>query len=106
MTKYRHVDTSTVNPILKKGTRGSFHQWTKDDYDLTVTVIQKPYVQGGFGITPNVLAQTSVKVTMTSRFLTLVGSLSLEEQKLWFPNQVVPDPGMLPVHFRSHRYRF
>ena len=29
---------------------------------------------------------------MTSRFLVLVGSLSLEEQKLWFPNQVVHDP--------------
>jgi hypothetical protein len=29
---------------------------------------------------------------MVSRFLTLVGSLSLEEQKLWFPNQVVHDP--------------
>jgi hypothetical protein len=29
---------------------------------------------------------------MASRFLALVGSLSLEEQKLWFPNQVVHDP--------------
>jgi len=29
---------------------------------------------------------------MASRFLQLVGSLSLEEQKLWFPNQVVYDP--------------
>jgi hypothetical protein len=29
---------------------------------------------------------------MTSRFLVLVGSLSLKEQKLWFPNQVVHDP--------------
>ena len=75
-------------------TTGSFHQWTKDDYDLAVTVIQTPHAQdtqGGFGITPNVLAQTSVKVAKTSRFLTLVGSLSLEEQKLLFPNQVVHD---------------
>jgi hypothetical protein len=29
---------------------------------------------------------------MASRFLGLVGSLSLEEQKLWLPNQVVHDP--------------
>ncbi len=29
---------------------------------------------------------------MTYRFLTLVGSLSLEEQKFWLPNQVVHDP--------------
>jgi hypothetical protein len=43
-------------------------------------------------MTPNVLAQTSAKVAMASRFLQLVGSLSLEEQKLWFPNQVVYDP--------------
>jgi hypothetical protein len=74
-------------------TTGSFHQWTKDDYDLAVTVIQTPHAQdtqGGFGITPNVLAQTSGKVA--SRFLDLVGSWSLEEQILWFPNKVVHDP--------------
>jgi hypothetical protein len=29
---------------------------------------------------------------MTSRFQTLIGSLSLEEQKPWVPNQVVRDP--------------
>jgi hypothetical protein len=92
MNTYRHVDTTMANAILKKGTRGSFHQWTKDDYDLAVTVIQKPHAQGGFGITPNVLAQTSAKVAIASRFLTLVGSFSLEEQKLWFPNQSVHDP--------------
>ncbi len=88
----RHVDTAIANAILKKCTRGSFHQWTKDDYDLAVTVPQKPHTSGGFGMTPNVLAQTSAKVAMTSRFLGLVGSLSLEEKKLWFPNQVVHDP--------------
>ncbi len=42
------------------------------------------------------LAQTSVKVEMSSRllsrFLSLVGSWSLEEQKLWFPNHVGHDP--------------
>ncbi len=57
-----------------------------------MTVIQKPHAQGGFGITPNVLAQTSAKVAIASRFLTLVGSFFLEEQKLWFPNQSVHDP--------------
>jgi hypothetical protein len=83
---------SIVNIILKKGTRGSFHLWSKDDYDLVVTVIQKPHVLGDFGMTPNVITQTSVKVILTSRFLGFVGSLSLEKQKLWFPNQVVHDP--------------
>jgi hypothetical protein len=29
---------------------------------------------------------------MTSRFLKLVGSLPLEEQKLWIPNQLTHDP--------------
>ena len=43
-TQDRHVDTAIPNDILKKGTRGSFHQWTKDDYDLTVTMIQKSHV--------------------------------------------------------------
>jgi hypothetical protein len=65
---------------------------SKDDYDLGVTVIQKSHVSGGFGMAPNVISQTSGKVDMTSHFLGLVGSLSLEEQKLWFPNQVVHDP--------------
>ena len=60
---------SITNAILKKGTRGSFTLWGKDDYDLEVTVFQKTHVLGGFGLTPNVIAQTSAKVDMTSRFL-------------------------------------
>ncbi len=43
-------------------------------------------------MTPNVLPQISAKVVMTSRFLKLVGTLPLEEQKLWFPNQLAHDP--------------
>ncbi len=67
-----------ANDILKKGTRGSFLFWDKDDHDLVVTVIQNPHTLGGFGL--------------TSRFLGLVGSLTLEEQQLWFPNQQDHDP--------------
>jgi hypothetical protein len=77
---------------LQKGTRGSFHHWVKDDYDLAVTILQKPNALGGFGLTPNVIAQISAKVAMASRFLQLVGSLPLEEQKLWLPNQLAHDP--------------
>ncbi len=29
-----------TNDILKKGTRGSFQLWGKDDHDLVLTVIQ------------------------------------------------------------------
>ena len=90
--EYRHVDTVITNPILKKGTRGSFHLWVKDDYDLAVTVFQKPDGFGGFGLTPNVIAQSSAEVTMTTRFLSWVGSFTLEEQKLWLRNQLVHDP--------------
>jgi hypothetical protein len=78
--QHLHVDKAITNAILKKGTRGSFHLWVKDDYDLAVTMLQKPHALGGFGLTPNVIAQTSAKVTMASRFLGLVGSLPLEEQ--------------------------
>ena len=39
---------------------------------------------------------------MSSRFLTLVGFLSLEEQKLWFPNQVVHDPDTWTAHHLLH----
>ncbi len=38
-----HVDMVIENAILKKGTRGSFQFWGKDDHDLTVTVIQKTH---------------------------------------------------------------
>jgi hypothetical protein len=31
--KKLHVDTTIASAILKKGTRGSFHQWTKDTYN-------------------------------------------------------------------------
>ena len=51
-----------------------------------------PHGDGGFGLTPNVIAQTSSKLGMVSRFLGLVGSLPLDEQKLWIPNQLVHDP--------------
>ena len=64
-----HIDTSIAKAILKKGTRGSFHHWVQDDFDLAVTMLQKPHALGGFGLTPNVLAQISAKVSMTSRFL-------------------------------------
>jgi hypothetical protein len=57
-----------------------------------VNMLQKPHTQGGFGLTPNVLTQISVKVAMASRFLQLVGSLPPEEQKLWLPNQLTHDP--------------
>ena len=77
-----HVDTVITDAILRKGTRGSFRQWDKNDYDLTVTRLQMPHTEGGFGLTPNVIDQTSAKVAMSSRFLGFVGSLPLEEQHL------------------------
>ena len=50
-----------------------------------------PHTDGGFGLTPNVIAQTSAKVAMASRLLGLVGSLPLDEQHHWIPNQLVHD---------------
>jgi hypothetical protein len=72
-TEDRYVDTTITNDILQKGTRGSFRQWDKNYYDLAVTMIQKSYSLGGYGMTPNVITQTSFKVVMTSRFLTTTG---------------------------------
>jgi hypothetical protein len=69
-----HVNMAIANAILKKGTRGTFQLWGKDVHDLAVTVLQKPHALGGFGLTPNVIAQTSAKVAMASRFLGLVGT--------------------------------
>jgi hypothetical protein len=60
----RHVDIAVVNVILKKGTRNSFVDWPKQDYDMV----------------------------MGSRFLGFVGSLPLDEQKIWLPNQSAHDP--------------
>jgi hypothetical protein len=77
-----HVDMVIANAILKKGTRGSFKFWDKNDHDLPVTILQKPHDLGGFGLTPNVIVQTSVKVDMTSRFLVFVGSLPLKKQQI------------------------
>ncbi len=57
-----------------------------------MTVLQKPHALGGFGWTPNVIAQASAKVDVASRFLGLVGFLPLEEQQLWLPNQQAHDP--------------
>ena len=72
-----HVNTAIADAILRKGTRGSFRQWDKNDYDLAVTRLQMPHADGGFGLTPNAIAQTSAKVAMASRFLGLVGHLYL-----------------------------
>jgi hypothetical protein len=33
-----HVDKTIAKTILQKGTRGSFHHWVEDDYDLAVTM--------------------------------------------------------------------
>jgi hypothetical protein len=51
-----------------------------------------PHAMGGFGLTPNVLAQSTTKATMGARFLGLLGSWPLDEQKIWLPNQSVQDP--------------
>ena len=53
-----------------------------------------PHTDGGFGLRPNTITQTSAKVVMTSRFLGLVGSLSPGKQNLCLPNQTVHDPDM------------
>ena len=55
---------------------------------------------GGYDMTPNVIVQISVKVSMTVRFLVFVGSLFYHLRnngfgsgtKLCFPNQNVKDP--------------
>ena len=54
--------------------------------------LQMPHADGGFGLTPNTITQTSDKVAMDSCFLGLVGSLSPDEQNLLLPNQEVHDP--------------
>ena len=64
---------------------------------MAVTILQKPHALGGFGLTPNVIAQIFAKVAMASRFLQLVGSLPLDEQKLWLPNQLAHDPASWTV---------
>jgi hypothetical protein len=64
-----------------------------------VTIIQKPHTLGGFGLTPNVIAQTSAKVALASRFLGLVGSLPLDEQKLWLEMYTVQDNPPPPSEF-------
>ncbi len=88
----RHIDTAVLNAIMKKGTRNSFHLWTKPDYDLAATRLQMPHARGGFGLTPNTLPQHTAKVAMVSRFVGLVGSLPPEEQQIWLRNQLANDP--------------
>ena len=103
-TQYIHIDTAIAKAILQKGTRGSFHHWVRDDYDLAVTMLQKTHTLGGFGLTPNVLAQISAKVTMASRFLKLVGSLPLEEwiQIVMFRPIRLDHTNCLQVSIKTH----
>ena len=88
-----YIKEYVQNNCLKIINGGSFRQWDKNDYDLSVTRLQMPHTDGDFGLTPNVIEQTSAKVAMVSRFLGLVGSLPLDEQKVCLPNQLVHDPG-------------
>jgi hypothetical protein len=69
---------------MQKGTRVSFRKWPQQDIDLAITVLHMSHSMGGFGMTPNVITQISAKVSMTTRFLGFVGSLSSSEQQLWF----------------------
>ena len=61
-------------------------------WHLAVTMLQMPHVMGGFGLTPNVLAKSTAKVAMASRFVGFVGSLPPEEQTIRLPNQLAHDP--------------
>ena len=74
---------------------------SQQDIDLATTMLQMPYGMGGYGMTPNVIAQISAKVAMASRFLGFVGSLSSSEQQLWFPNQNVQDQKRLNHHQKN-----
>jgi hypothetical protein len=60
----------------------SFLLCPKQDYDMAVTMLQMPHSMGGFGLTPNVLAQSTAKVAMSSRSLGFVGSLPPDEQNI------------------------
>ena len=81
-SQHQHVDMVIVNTILQKTTRGSFRQWDKSEYDLTVTMLQTPHVMVGYVMTPNTIARISTKSVMASRFLGLVVSLPPDEQNL------------------------
>jgi hypothetical protein len=59
---------------------------------MSVTRFQIPHTMGDLGLTSNVLAQSTAKVAMESRFVGLVGSLPPDEQQIWLPNQLVHDP--------------
>jgi hypothetical protein len=91
-TQHKHVDRKMTYEIFQKGIRGSFRKWSQQDIDLGITILQMSHSMGGYGMTPNVIVQISSKVSMVSRFLDFVGSLSSSEQQLWFPNQNVQDP--------------
>jgi hypothetical protein len=71
-----------ANAILKKGTRGSFQFWDKDDHDLAVTIIQKSHTLGGFSLTPNVIANIGqgnydISIPGIVRIFTLTGTTTL-----------------------------
>jgi hypothetical protein len=68
-----------VYEIFQKDSRGSFRKWSQEDVDLVITILQIPHSMGGYGMTPNVITQISSKVTMSTRFLGFVGSLSSSE---------------------------
>jgi hypothetical protein len=91
-SEHQHVDRKIAYEILQKGTRGSFRNWPRQDIDLATTMLQMPHGMGGYGLTPNVIAQISAKVAMASRFLGFIGSMTPPEQKLRFPNQNLQDP--------------
>jgi hypothetical protein len=69
-----------------------YRQWNPHDIDLATTLLQISHPMGGYGMTPNAIAQISTKVAMASRFLGLISSLPPHEQILWFSNQTVQDP--------------
>ena len=90
--QHKHVDRTLANAILRKGTRGLYQHWSPHDIDVATAMIQMPHGMGGYGMTPNAIAQISAKVAMASRFLGIVGSLPPSEQTIWLPHQNVQDP--------------
>ena len=76
---FTHTNSPLPLTNLQKGIRGLYRQWNPHDIDLATTLLQISHPMGGYGMTPNAIAQISTKVAMASRFLGLISSLPREQ---------------------------
>ena len=91
----QHVDWKISNALLKKGTRETYKTWTQDRAWVDMR-LHESHVEGGFGVSNNIITRHAASYTTNARFVALLGTFARPAQQVWLPGNDIQDPWDAP----------